>query len=729
MNTIDKTLAWIARAGVFLMPFVPLVVSGSMFFPFITGKNFTFRIIVLVAFSAWLLLALRRPEFRPKRSHLLFAVLAFTAIIGVADLGSPNVHKSLWSNFERMEGYITIVHLMLYFLVASSVLNVEKLWIRFFATSVGVSAFLGLYGMLQLAGKIVINQGGVRLDGTFGNAAYFAGYMLFHIFLTLFLIFRHRTPLNFKWFYVVALFLQTFILYYSATRGAAVGLFGGLLLAGILISLFETKSKKIRFYALGFSLLAVVVAGGLYTARDTGFVKDSPVLSRFASISVESGAPRFMVWGMAIEGFKERPILGWGQESFNYVFNKYYDPGMWGQEQWFDRTHNIFFDWLIAGGLLGLLVYLSMYVLFLYCLWRPAHGTHDFNVIEKSILTGLLAGYFIQNFFVFDNIGTYILFFSILAFMHERSAKPFTSLEQRPSVSIGTGFHVASAIVLVGLVYGLYTIDFRNIYASQELIQSIKGQQGGIAENLKYFKGVLASEPFASQEVMEQLAQAAISVVSNKDVPQEMKNEFASLAFQTLEKEVARAPEDARLRVFLGSFLNRLGRPSDALPQVEKAHELSPTKQTIAFELASTYMSLGRFDEALPILEKAHNDDPAFDTARITYAVGAIYAKKSDLANQLLVERYGTDVVQDDRLTKAYFDTKQYDKVLATWKARVEKEPENGQARVSLAASYLLLGQSQKAIATLEEARAILPEESKEEIDSYISEIKAGRNP
>lgn len=729
MNTIDKTLAWIARAGVFLMPFVPLVVSGSMFFPFITGKNFTFRIIVLVAFSAWLLLALRRPEFRPKRSTLLFAVLAFTAIIGVANLGSPNVHKSMWSNFERMEGYITIVHLMLYFLVASSVLNVEKLWVRFFATSVGVSAFLGLYGMLQLSGKIVINQGGVRLDGTFGNAAYFAGYMLFHIFLTLFLIFRHRISSGVKWLYAVALFLQLFVLYFSATRGAAVGLVGGLLLASVLVVLFERNNPKLRSATLGFGVALILIAGSLYQARETDFVRHNPVLNRFASISVESGAPRFMVWGMAIEGFKERPILGWGQESFNYVFNKYYNPGMWGQEQWFDRTHNIFFDWLIAGGALGLLGYLSLYVMFLYCLWKPSHGTHDFNSIEKSILTGLLAGYFIQNFFVFDNIGTYILFFSILAFMHERSARPFPSLEKRPALPIDVGFHVASAVVLIGLVYGLYTMDVRNIVASRELIQAIKGQPGGLTDNIAYFKKVLARDAFASQEVMEQLSQATISIVGNKDVPQDIKNEFASLAFQTLEKEIARAPNDARLRVFMGSFLNRLGRPNDALPQVEKAYELSPTKQTIAFELASTYMALGRFDEALFILEKAYNDDPTFDTAHITYVVGAIYAKKPELANQLLVERYGTNVVQDERLTKAYYDTKQYDKVLEIWKARVAKDPENGQARVSLAASYLLLGQSQKAIATLEEARAILPEESKEEIDSYIREIRAGRNP
>ena len=89
---------------------------------------------------------------------------------------------------------------------------------------------------------------------------------------------------------------------------------------------------------------------------------------------------------MAIKGFQERPILGWGQENFNYVFNKNYDPGMWGQEQWFDRTHNVILDWLVAGGILGLLAYLSIFFSTLYYVWRGK--TNSFSITDKAIITG-----------------------------------------------------------------------------------------------------------------------------------------------------------------------------------------------------------------------------------------------------------------------------------------------------------------------------------------------------
>src|SRR3989344_5477128 len=348
MQTIDKIFLGVTRVGVFLVPFVPLIVASPLFFPFITGKNFAFRIIVEVIFACWLMLALREPSFRPKRSLFLWSVGAFLAVVFLADIFGEGPFKAFWSNFERMEGYITLLHLGAYFLVASSLLNTEKLWHRFFATSVGVSAFLGIYGILQLAGKIVINQGGARLDGTFGNAAYFAGYMLFHIFITIFLIFRHRVSIPFKWLYVGAILLQVTTLYYTATRGAGLGLVGGLLLALLLVAIFEKQNRRLRLY-VGTSLIVLfLLVGGLYAARESAFVKGNSTLNRFASISLEKAGPRFMVWGMAWEGFKERPILGWGQEGFNYVFNKYYNPNMWRQEQWFDRTHNIFFDWLIA---------------------------------------------------------------------------------------------------------------------------------------------------------------------------------------------------------------------------------------------------------------------------------------------------------------------------------------------------------------------------------------------
>jgi hypothetical protein len=57
MKKLEIIFAWIVKIGLFIIPFLPLYVSSSMLFPFITGKNFAFRIITEVIFIFWVWLA------------------------------------------------------------------------------------------------------------------------------------------------------------------------------------------------------------------------------------------------------------------------------------------------------------------------------------------------------------------------------------------------------------------------------------------------------------------------------------------------------------------------------------------------------------------------------------------------------------------------------------------------------------------------------------------------
>ncbi|MEK7120568.1 MAG: O-antigen ligase family protein [Patescibacteria group bacterium] len=338
LNDVLKYSIW---TGIFVIPFIPFVVAGSMFFPFITGKTFLFRIIVEVIFFFWILLAIRDKEYRPRFSWLLASFTAFTVVMALATFTSQNPFKSFWSNFERMEGYITILHLFAYFLVVGSVLKTQKIWGTFLNTSIGASLIMVVYVIFQLAGYVKINQGGVRTDGTLGNSAYLAVYMLVHIFLTAFMLVKIKRNVWLKYSYGLVIILQIFALYHTATRGAMLGLIVGVFVTGLLIAIFERENKLAQRIAFGTVAISVILVVGFMFARNASFIKNSPVLSRFSSISLTETTTksRFMVWSMAWQGFKERPVLGWGQESFNYVFNKYYNPQMYGQEQWFDRSH------------------------------------------------------------------------------------------------------------------------------------------------------------------------------------------------------------------------------------------------------------------------------------------------------------------------------------------------------------------------------------------------------
>lgn len=732
----NNILKYFIYGGLFLMPFIPLIISSSMYFPFITGKNFAFRILAEIIIGLWAMLAVRDSKYRPKFSLISWSVLIFVAIIALADAFGVSPYKSFWSNYERMEGLVTLLHLLGLFFAASSVLKTEKLWSRFFHTSIGVSVILGIYGLFQLSGAVVINQGGVRVDGTLGNATYLAIYMLFHIFLVFFfMVKRHygrgegRFFLDYvNYIYGAIIALQAVMLYYTASRGPILGLMGGVLISSILTAIFEKERKGIRKASFA-ALAAIIIIGGSFMAfRDSNFVRNSKVLARFSDITIseKTTRSRFMIWNMAYQGFKERPALGWGQENFNYVFNKYYNPKMYDQEQWFDRTHNVFFDWLIAGGALGILSYLSIFFAVIYSLWK--RNGSNISVAEKSILTGLLAGYFFQNLFVFDNVTSYILFFVVIAYVHSRKVSQSASLPARKEILISSSITNGLLIPVIAALtlFSFYFFNYKGYSASRALIQAMTPYSGGVAKNLEFFKKALAYGSFGDSEIREQLVQTAVRI-STSDATPETKQAFFDLTVAEMKKQLAKTPDDARYNLFTGSMLTAFRQYEQGYQGLKKASELSPNKQSIRFEIIGNLINSGKTAEALKLAKETFELETSSNQSRVVYAVAVIYAKDDKLAEELLAPIQGTDFI-DNRVISAYAFAKQYWKIIPIIQAKINSEPTNIQNHISLAAAYLGNNQRELAVAEIQKIIEINPQ-FKTQGEFYIKEIRAGRNP
>jgi tetratricopeptide (TPR) repeat protein len=355
-------------------------------------------------------------------------------------------------------------------------------------------------------------------------------------------------------------------------------------------------------------------------------------------------------------------------------------------------------------------------------------SAEPFSNAEKSVLTGLLAAYMIHNIFVFDNLVSYLLFFSLLAYLHARVGRSFSASDAKPLLCKNRAYAVVGAVALVVLAGGMYVLNIRGMAVSHQLIEGLKPQSKGVAENLAFYKKAFARETIGTQETAEQVMQTALAVAANPQTPQSVKTEFLSFAEQAMQREIDRAPRDARLRMFIGGFLNRLGRHADALPHLETAHALSPAKQTIAFELANTYLSTGKHAEAVALLKHAFDDAPEFGAARVTYAAAAVYAGQVALADELIAASTDANTKTDERLVRAYFAAKQYSQVIALLKLRLEREPQNPQTHISLAAAYLSAGNRAAAIAEIQKTIELNPD-FKQQGEYYMSEIRAGRNP
>ncbi len=727
-----KYLRWVLLGGLSLVFFIPFIIADgsllpNMFFPFITGKNFAFRIVVEVLLAAYVLLALREPKYRPRASLLLWTALAFVGWMAVATVLSADVAKSFWSNFERMEGYVTVLHLFAYFVIVGAVATAEGWWNRLFQVSIGASAIMGLYGVLQLLNVFAIStQSGSRVDATFGNAAYLAVYMLFAVFLTLFMLVRQRNATWVQVLYGIALVLQVITLYQTQTRGAVLGLLGGLIVAGIYIALRATDAKwrtlrKISLWGLG--VIAIVVVA-FFALRNTPVVQSSDTLRRLASISLEDKTTqsRFQIWSMAQSGFMERPVVGWGQENFSYVFNKYYQPAMYSQEQWFDRAHNQFLDWLIAGGLPAFLLYLGLFCLAVFAIVRSS----ALSVPEQAMLLGLLAGYAFNNLLVFGDLISSVYFFLILAFVHGISKQPLPGwLFLSKPVSDKT-IAVVAPIVAVVFIVGAWSINGPGIARAKNILAGVTTQvavqdgKGGVTAapkdpkiNLADFKvaageGVWPGTGLGKQEVMEQLLQFASNVGRSSTDPT-LRKETLEFAVQTGEAVLAERKDDARLELFMGSLYNAYGDYENGLKYLQAAMAHSPQKQQIMFETAVAHLNLKDTAAALPILKQAFEEAPSYNDARILYAIGMFYAGDKAGGDALLTEGFGTVFVDDTRLLQIYTNLKQYDRVVGVWKTRVAANPEDSKTHVGLATAYFAAGDKANTIAELKRAAALDP--------------------
>ncbi len=667
-----QTLRFAVLAGLFLVPFVPFLVSSSLFFPFITTKAFAWRVIIEIVFAAWVLLALIDTDYRPKKSPVLYAVGAFLLVIGVANLFGTDSLRSFWSNFERMEGYITLLHLGAFFLVISSVFR-EVDWKRWWNTSLVASSLMVLYCFSQLAGLATINQGGVRVDGTFGNASYLAVYMLVHIFIAGFYLWRSWRNKGLRFAYLALIAGQVIVLYYTATRGAILGLLGGLLIVALL-NIRNKEEKRVRKASLGILAALVLIVGGFFVLRNTSIVTGSPVLSRFATISTEElkTGGRSFVWPMAIKGFKERPLLGWGQENFIYVFQKHYSPDMYRLEPWFDRAHNIFLDWMVAGGVLGLLGYLSLYVMVVYLMWKK---DSELSHVEKSILTGLLAAYFFHNLFVFDHLISYVLFFAILGFIHGRNGEGILGGEK---IVGDKGAKIGALIMLLLLIPVVYFVNLRPLRINNAIIGALQAGRasGGAVATLEAFRKSYGPSYLGREESVSQLAHNTTGLLSGS-ASMEEKNEFYAFAKTAVAKEAELNPDYAKAQMIAGSFFSTTGGGEESLRYLERARELAPNKQEVYFELGAAYLNSNQPEKALAIFRHAYEMAPGNQEAGLIYLIGSIYAGDRNLERSLMALLPERVVLFEDRILSAYYLNKRIGDAIALLEKRKVIDPQN----------------------------------------------------
>lgn len=694
----------IVYGGLFAIPFLTLYVANDYFFPYITGKNFAFRIIVEVIFAAWAVLMLLDARYRPRFSWVLSTFSVLLIVMFFANLLGQHPQSSFWSNFERMDGYITLVHIYLYMVVLGSVITTKKVWNHYLNATLLAAFITAFYGIAQYSGTIPGFEGR-RIESFLGNAAYLSIYMLFHIFIAFWMFVESKITLQ-RVMYIALAILFTFALMNSGTRGTVLGFGVGLGVMVTYIMLFGSKYVEFRKYAIGAFIFLLVGLGVFIGAKDSAFIQDNPNLARVANIDLGNDLKvRGTIWGMAWEGVKERPILGYGQSNFNYVFNSEYKPFLFDQEQWFDRAHSIVFDWLIAGGFLGLIAYMSIFGACIYYLFiQPLLKKDDetFTVLERGVLLGILAGYMTHNLVVFDNIVSYIFFGLILALIHSRVGVVMPSMEKLKVDNNLMNQFVAPVIGVLALAV-IYSVNVPGMRAATDIIKGYQAptQQG----KLDAFNRAISRHSFAQQEITEQIAQQAMAMARDEKIDQQVRQDFVALAETELKRLVIDKPDDARIHVFFGSFYRALGEFDAAAAQMAIARKLSPNKQSIIAQQAVVAYNQNDIPKARDWFAEALALDGRNSEAREYYAA-MLFLNGEQAEGRALAfnEEQLTKFANNEFLISAINQSGDLNFMIELYKIKVAKEPELEQNWASLAFLYNQIGEKELAASTLREA-------------------------
>ncbi|MDO8584826.1 MAG: O-antigen ligase family protein [bacterium] len=740
-STTERVLLWITKIALFVVPFVPLLIAQNMFFPYITGKAFVFRALVEVAFFAWIWLAIFNPKYRPRMTPLMWSVLLWVVVVLLATVFGENPTRSFWSNFERMEGAIAYLHLAMYFVVLSHILR-RKDWMVFLHCSLVAGLLQGVYALFQKLGYLISPQGGFRTDGTIGNPTYLAAYLMFVVAFALLLWIYARNKWT-RYYLLAATFFTLLIIYFTASRGPTLALLLGSIFAGGLFLIFMrtdiTVSKRMRRAIFSALALLIIVPAGLWMARNTSFVRGSDVLIRLTSMSFRERTitSRFTIWNMSWEGFKEHPLLGWGPENYLVVFSKYYKTELWQQEPWFDRSHNIVFDWLINAGILGLISYFAMFVTGVGMLWknfalaREAADKQHTTAIEYEasrelhagiVISGLLFAYVLQNFFVFDNIATYTVFFALLAFIQstafahaesfdERRTAGAPLVAQRASASI-EAIGMVSAILVVGFTLTLYALNIRPLLVNLHLLNALKLQsaqdiQGAYDE---YNNALSYDAALGRMEIAEQYSRFALAAGVAPSLTPEFRSQMLRQAIELADRVVTENPSDPRSRLFLAIILSKVGMYDKALEAFDAALKLAPMKHQVYFELADAYLQMGNTAKAVETMEFIYQKTKNFGAVGMNLAAVHILNGDQDIVDALLKEHLGTVDVADELLLRVYRVTGNQARIAGTLKAFIIVNPDDIGHRLQLASTYHTLGRNADAIRELETIIAKQPD-------------------
>jgi O-antigen ligase len=488
-------------------------------------------------------------------------------------------------------------------------------------------------------------------SSTVGNSGLLAAYLLFAIALAGYLA---STSVRFRLLYLAAAGVNLLALVYAENRSTVIGLAFGAVTGSVIFAALHSAPRR-RWIApavtLGLAFLVASVSAGIRAFPSSPLARGAPIVLQRLAATNPAGMDesRTMQWSAAIDGFKDRPLLGYGLENHNLVWSAHFDPGIYRSDtDVFDRTHNQYLELLATTGLIGTLTFLGIWLAIAVTLIR-AYRDERLSAASIAILSGLQVAYAIYLFFWFVDLNStmlWILFAALIASRENPLGVMRPEIERsRVPRSVPVAVTALSTLLVAA---ALYTEAYSPLRANRAL-DGIDGSRRSVRQTLAEFD-VLAGTPGHQTAhtplVMGQyLASLRPSYAEMRRNPAERRTLEAAFARATSEfrQEIHRDTLNDRLYTHqaamlldAASFYGSRSYVDEAIASLNKAIDLSPHRIQQRMLLATAYTEDGEHDRARTALEDAVKSDPDLGEPRYALAENYLRYGKSDSALTLL---------------------------------------------------------------------------------------------
>ena len=225
-------------------------------------------------------------------------------------------------------------------------------------------------------------------------------------------------------FWVAVILLDLLMLYQSGTRGAIVGLAAGL---GIFVLAYVLwgKLRPVRIASVALAAGGAVLVVAFLLVRETqafeSVAESSLTLRRLATLGPDdrSVRSRWTSTRMGLQGFADRPVLGWGPENYTVAYDsRLTERGAVDSSLLtFDQAHNRVIEEMVTTGALGLAAYLAIWLVMAWVLARRIRELPPDAQLFAMLIGSALAGYFVQNLLLFDTPATVVQLLLLMGFV------------------------------------------------------------------------------------------------------------------------------------------------------------------------------------------------------------------------------------------------------------------------------------------------------------------------